>query len=57
MKKILLLVLTVTLNLSLFSCTPESVIDTATDVQACCDNQGPIIPPPPPPPPTDDLGN
>ena len=54
MKKLLLIVLTVSLNLALFSCTPDKIIEETTEVQACCDDEGTIELPPPPPPPADD---
>ena len=55
MKKIALIILTVILNISTFSCTPDSVseIGELTDVQACCGDDE-HFPPPPPPPPSDD---
>jgi|TARA_R110000850_G_scaffold206511_1_gene332703 hypothetical protein len=53
MKKLLLLVLMVAVNLSLFSCTPESFTDPVEEVQACCENEGGLETPPPPPPPAD----
>ena len=34
----------------LFSCTPESQINSVNEV-ACCGEDGHIPPPPPPPPP------
>jgi hypothetical protein len=52
MKKISLIILTVILNVALFSCTPENIIDEVQE-QACCDGES-TIPPPPPPPPGDD---
>ncbi len=42
--------LTVVLNVVLFSCNPELLVDEAVP-QACC-GEGGEIPPPPPPPPT-----
>ncbi len=54
MKKLLILSLITVIHLALFSCTPESIIDSTEDVQACCGNEGPIIVPPPPPPPPED---
>jgi hypothetical protein len=53
MKKLLLLVLMVAVHLSVFSCTPENIIDHTEDVQACCENEGTVETPPPPPPPAD----
>ena len=50
MKKIVILLFTVFLNLGLYSCTPEVVEEEITP-QACCDEDGNIPPPPPPPPP------
>lgn len=57
MKKIYLLLLTVFLNATFFSCNPTSLIeDELIEQQAtdCCDEEGDILPPPPPPPPTGD---
>lgn len=53
MKKTSLIILTVILNTSLFSCTPETIADEVQE-QACCDEQGHIPPPPPPPAPGED---
>jgi len=52
MKKMFLIVVTVFLNLGLFSCTPDAVIQQENVPQACC-GEDIIIPPPPPPPPPD----
>lgn len=46
MKKIILIILTVFLNLALFSCTPEKLQDQVIDPQSCC-GEDIIIPPPP----------
>jgi len=54
MKKIALLLVTVFLNLGLFSCTPETVAEQSNPL-ACCDEEG-NIPPPPPPPEGDGVG-
>lgn len=50
MKKLSLIVFTILLNLIVFSCNPESIVDEVTP-KACCGEEG-NIPPPPPPPPT-----
>jgi len=54
MKKIIIILVTVTLNVFLFSCTSddiisEEVLDNLETPQACCGNEGDIPPPPPPP--------
>ncbi|WP_170164477.1 hypothetical protein [Sinomicrobium pectinilyticum] len=53
MKKIYIIVFTVTLNLVLFSCDPDdneaSQLPGTEDVQGCCDDDVPILPPPNPP--------
>jgi hypothetical protein len=49
MKKLMLVFVTVILNLSLFSCTPEHIVDNTSKPQACCDDEGNLPPPPPPP--------
>ncbi|WP_165605777.1 hypothetical protein [Flavivirga aquatica] len=47
MKKITLIILTVFLNVGLFSCSPETVTENNNpQEQLCCDEEGPIIPPP-----------
>ncbi|WP_452228284.1 MULTISPECIES: hypothetical protein [unclassified Lacinutrix] len=52
MKKIYVILLTVFLNVALFSCTPTSIQEDApTATVDCCDEDGDIDPPPPPPPP------
>lgn len=54
MKKLHLILLTVFLNLTFFSCTPNSVeANTPAVMEDCC---GDDIPPPPPPPPTGEGG-
>ena len=53
MKKIIVIICAVFLNLGLFSCTPQSLTDEVTP-QACCGDDDPILPPPPPPPPPSD---
>ncbi len=55
MKKIVLILVTVILNVFLFSCSPDEVLengvlDNLEAPQACCDQEGDIPPPPPPPP-------
>jgi len=54
MKKIVLILVTVILNVFLFSCSAdevleESVLDNLETPQACCGEEGNIPPPPPPP--------
>ena len=52
MKKTHLILLTVFLNIALFSCTPQAVSSTepkALDHEECCGNGGDIPPPPPDP--------
>lgn len=51
MKKITVALFTGIVITALFSCTPESIIDSTENVQACCGNEGTILVPPPPPPP------
>lgn len=51
MKKITIVIFTGILISVLFSCTPEQILDTTSEPQACCDETGQIHPPPPPPPP------
>ncbi len=56
MKKLALIFVTVILNIVLFSCTADDVLndgvsDNLEAPQACCDQEGDIPPPPPPPPP------
>ena len=49
MKKVIFLTFALALVVSsIYSCTPENLID-ATEEQACC-GEGENIPPPPPPP-------
>ena len=60
MKKTFLIIVTVFLNLSLFSCseaddflTDENQgVEVLEETQACCGEEEEILPPPPPPPPT-----
>tara|TARA_R110002020_G_scaffold262126_1_gene476432 strand:+ start:1374 stop:1556 length:183 start_codon:yes stop_codon:yes gene_type:complete len=47
MKKLILIILTVFLNLALFSCTPEKLRDQVIDPSSCCGDDEPILPPPP----------
>ena len=56
MKKIAVIMFTGILISSLFSCTPERIINETENVQACCGEEGTIELPPPPPPPTDVTG-
>ncbi|SDH29651.1 hypothetical protein [Winogradskyella thalassocola] len=55
MKKLSLIIFTVFLNMALFSCNPESIVDEVIP-QACCGDGG-EIPPPDPPPTTPPTGN
>ncbi|WP_164076255.1 hypothetical protein [Flavimarina sp. Hel_I_48] len=48
MKKSILIILTVFLNLALFSCSPEKLNEELQNTQACCGDDEPIPPPPPP---------
>lgn len=48
MKKTTLIVFKGILICALYSCTPENIIDSTEDVQACCGNEGTIELPPPP---------
>jgi hypothetical protein len=50
MKKIFIILFTVFLNVAFFSCNPERISDDLAP-QACCGEEGNILPPPPPPPP------
>ncbi|MEZ4802997.1 MAG: hypothetical protein R2797_09515 [Gelidibacter sp.] len=47
MKKILAIFFTVFLNLAFYSCTPAALQDDTKTPQACCGNEGEILPPPP----------
>ncbi|MGB0880892.1 MAG: hypothetical protein ACPGTO_10035 [Polaribacter sp.] len=51
MKKIILIVFTVFLNVALTSCSQGEIIEDLEEIQACCGEDEPILPPPPPPPP------
>lgn len=48
MKKLLLAVLALVLNVFLFSCTTDSIAEEEIEVQACCGDDEHIPPPPPP---------
>ncbi len=48
MKKITLILVTVFLNMALFSCTPQAMSEEVKGVQACCGDDGNLPPPPPP---------
>jgi hypothetical protein len=51
MKKISLILLTVILNMALYSCTSDDIaLDESFIELAETDGDGPILPPPPPPP-------
>tara|TARA_R110002072_G_scaffold59514_3_gene151573 strand:- start:11875 stop:12042 length:168 start_codon:yes stop_codon:yes gene_type:complete len=55
MKRIALILFTVFLNIGLFSCTPDALVNgTTTSTQACCGDDDHTPPPPPPPPPNGD---
>ena len=41
---------TVFLNVTLFSCTPENIVEDINSTQICCGEDGELEPPPPPPP-------
>ncbi|MCT8340610.1 hypothetical protein MG296_11135 [Flavobacteriaceae bacterium TK19130] len=56
MKKIFILLFTVSLILGTTSCTPEQLYDQGVQPQACCGEDEPIKPPPPPPPPPPPTG-
>ncbi|MFT7082632.1 MAG: hypothetical protein ACJA1Z_001145 [Patiriisocius sp.] len=56
MKKLSLMIFTGILISTLFSCTPEQIVDNSTTPQSCCNEQETIPPPPPPPPPEDGIG-
>ncbi|MEW4923940.1 hypothetical protein [Algibacter sp. 2305UL17-15] len=47
MKKIYLMMLTVFLNMALFSCSPQTVAEDNNAPQACCGEEDHIPPPPP----------
>lgn len=49
MKKISIVIIITLLNIVLFSCTPEAVVDEIAPQTCCGENEE--IPPPPPPPP------
>jgi hypothetical protein len=49
MKKIALILLTVLLNMGVFSCTPQAISEELKNTQACCGDVGNFPPPPPPP--------
>jgi hypothetical protein len=50
MYKIAIILFTVSLNLGLFSCTPQAITGESQTYQDCCGEGGHIPPPPPPPP-------
>ena len=50
MKKIIYIVLTVSLITSIFSCSPQTIKEDLQTQQVCCGEDGDIPPPPPPPP-------
>ncbi|SDE36122.1 hypothetical protein [Ulvibacter litoralis] len=47
MKKLALILFTVSLNLGLFSCSPQAISEDTNAPQACCGEDGHIPPPPP----------
>ncbi|WP_417856757.1 hypothetical protein [Xanthomarina gelatinilytica] len=49
MKKIILILLVSCFYISMVSCTPEEVAESAKTAE-CCGNEGDLPPPPPPPP-------
>ncbi|WP_157957233.1 hypothetical protein [Winogradskyella tangerina] len=49
MKKLLMIVFTVILNVGIFSCNPESLTENPQIEQSCCGEMAEIPPPPPPP--------
>jgi len=51
MKKIIIILLTIFLNIGLYSCTPQALNEDLQTPQACCGDEGELPPPPPPPPP------
>lgn len=51
MKKIFIVMFTVSLIFGVTSCTPEQLHTQGIQKQACCGEDDPIQPPPPPPPP------
>ncbi|QXP58179.1 hypothetical protein [Olleya sp. HaHaR_3_96] len=50
MNKIYVIMFTVFLNVTLFSCTPENIVEDINSTQICCGEDGELEPPPPPPP-------
>ncbi|AUC76832.1 hypothetical protein CW732_14555 [Olleya sp. Bg11-27] len=50
MNKIYVIMFTVFLNATLFSCTPENIVEDINSTHACCGEDGELEPPPPPPP-------
>ena len=62
MKKLVLSIVMVFLNIFLFSCSPDDVLSDSDPenleiAEECCDEEGDIPPPPPPPPPTTPIEN
>lgn len=51
MKKTILLLAIILMNINFIACTAEDVSENLLidDTQACCDENGEILPPPPPP--------
>ncbi len=52
MKKLFLIVVTVFLNITLFSCSTsgDDEVYLENPIEVATDDEGPILPPPPPPP-------
>ena len=48
MKKLTLILFAVSLNLTLYSCTPQAINDDGLLPQACCGNEGSVPPLPTP---------
>ncbi|MDC8001785.1 hypothetical protein POV26_12120 [Aequorivita todarodis] len=47
MKKTVLILFGIFLNLGIFSCTPQAISGEGKSTQACCGDYGHIPPPPP----------
>ena len=50
MKKLMLVVLALVLNLCLFSCSKPDISEGIIETEACCGDDNHLPPPPPPPP-------
>ncbi|WP_188606596.1 hypothetical protein [Aquaticitalea lipolytica] len=56
MRKFLYVFVALLLGANFVSCTPTSITENSDVPQACCGEEGEILPPPPPPPPPLPIG-